>query len=69
MTESELSGLESGGITGDSGRGNVLGSDKAAAVSVGENVTNEAMETDPEDEAGTFEVDVSSTVELSRFSG
>lgn len=68
MIESELSGLKSGDITGDSGKGNVLGSDNAAAVSAGENVANEAMETDPEDDAGTLEVDVSSTVELSPFS-
>lgn len=68
MIESELSGLKSGGIPGDSGRGTVFGSDNAAADSVGENVANEAMETDPEDDTFTFEVGVSSTVELSLFS-
>lgn len=68
MIESELSGLKSGGIIGDSGRGNVFGSEIAVTVRAGENVVVEALEIDPGDDRGTLEVDVSSTVELPRFS-
>jgi hypothetical protein len=68
MMESELSGLKSGDITGDSGKGNVFGSNNAAAVRAGENVVVEAVEIDPEDDRGTLEGDVSSTVEPSFFS-